>query len=140
VLGLATVFVFILFGVMSDNKSNNQKIATPQEKSVASNPQEVKKQEVQLSPEEIAKQEEEKAQVAKLAAEEKAKKDAEEKVRQEALAKPHFSDGNFVVGTDIEAGTYRTRSKPSACIMQDLAGLAVRLEKYLPMKIHIIQR
>lgn len=131
VLGLATIFVFILFGVMNDNSTNNQKTATSQGKSVASNPQEVKKQEVQLSPEEIAKQEEEKAQAAKIAEEAKAKKDAEEKAKQEALAKPHFSDGNFVVGTDIQAGTYRTRSKPSACYYARLSGFSGELGEIL---------
>lgn len=39
-----------------------------------------------------------------------------------AVTYPHFSDGNFVVGKDIQPGTYRTRTASSGCYYARLSG------------------
>ncbi len=63
-----------------------------------------------------------------LTPEEQAAKEAEEKAKQEALAKPHFEDGNFVVGTDIQTGTYRTREASSGCYYSRLSGFGASFD------------
>lgn len=113
--GLASVIFFVAFGITSDtNTPENLKEAeqqTGQSPMVAEAQNGLEAQEKveatnQLSPEEAAK------------------KEAEEKARQEALAKPHFSDGNYEVGADIQPGTYRTRKASSGCYYARLRGFS----------------
>ena len=44
---------------------------------------------------------------------------------------PHFKDGNYVVGTDIQPGTYRTRSSSSGCYYARLSGFGGSLDEIL---------
>lgn len=44
---------------------------------------------------------------------------------------PHFDDGNYVVGTDIQPGTYRTRSSSSGCYYARLSGFGGTLDEIL---------
>ncbi|HOX10816.1 MAG TPA: hypothetical protein P5323_04050 [Candidatus Moranbacteria bacterium] len=109
VFGLSTIAFFILFGMISDTKHplpKNQEVSTSQNNAQSANSQEKKVETKQLSAEEIAK------------------KEAEDKAKQEALAKPHFNDGNYEVGTDIQPGTYRTRKGSSGCYYARLKGFS----------------
>jgi len=73
---------------------------------------------------ELAKQEAERtAELAKI--------EAEEKALQEALLKPHFGDGNHIVGTDIQPGTYRTRKASSGCYYSRLNGFGGSLSEII---------
>jgi len=115
IFGIATVAFFVIFGITTD--TNKQTQSNTNEK-VAEQKTEPK----QLSPEEQEKKAEAEAAAKKIADEERAKKEAEEKALQEALSKPHFGDGNHIVGTDIQPGTYRTRKASSGCYYSRLSG------------------
>lgn len=66
-----------------------------------------------------------------LTPEEQAAEAAAEKAQQEALAKPHFDDGTYVVGTDIQPGTYRTRKSSSGCYYARLSGFGGSLDEII---------
>jgi hypothetical protein len=44
---------------------------------------------------------------------------------------PQFKDGNFVVGTDIQPGTYRTRKGSSGCYYSRLSGFSGSLDEII---------
>jgi len=60
-----------------------------------------------------------------------ADKKAEDAALEKALAVPHFEDGNFIVGTDIEPGTYRTRKASSGCYYSRLSGFGGSLDEII---------
>lgn len=44
---------------------------------------------------------------------------------------PNFKDGNYIVGTDIQPGTYRTRTSSSGCYYARLSGFSGSLEEII---------
>lgn len=56
---------------------------------------------------------------------------SEEKVLDESLSEPHFKDGNHIVGTDIQPGTYRTRNAMSGCYYSRLSGFGGTLDEII---------
>ena len=101
--GSATILFFILFGATT-NPTNKTTIDSITKKTDSKSIIETQTKEIQLTPEE------------------QAKKMAEEKVLQEKLSKPHFEDGDYMVGTDIQPGIYRTRTASIGCYYSRLRG------------------
>ena len=44
---------------------------------------------------------------------------------------PHFTDGMYIIGEDIQPGTYRTRLAPKGCYFERLSGFSGSLEEIL---------
>ncbi|MBI5421700.1 hypothetical protein HZA44_01025 [Candidatus Peregrinibacteria bacterium] len=53
------------------------------------------------------------------------------KAKREALSKPHFGDGNYIVGTDIQPGTYRTRKASAGCYYSRLSGFGGSMDEII---------
>ncbi|MBF0473951.1 MAG: hypothetical protein HQK91_07690 [Nitrospirae bacterium] len=71
----------------------------------------------------------------KVAVEEKVKNGAKNKVLQAALLIPHFEDGNYIVGIDIQPGTYRTRKPSLNCYYIRLSGFGGTLNEIIASDI-----
>ena len=56
---------------------------------------------------------------------------APEEAPKQEDSKPHFGDGVYQVGTDIQPGTYRTREGSSGCYYARLGGFSGELNDIL---------
>jgi hypothetical protein len=57
--------------------------------------------------------------------------DAKEEAKSAGDSSPHFSDGTQQVGSDIQAGTYRTRKGSSGCYYARLSGFSGEFDEII---------
>ncbi len=106
IFGIAALASFVLFGLTADTSKKESMSQSPDTTQIET-------------------------ETAQLSPEEQARREAEEKALQEALSKPHFGDGNHIVGTDIQPGTYRTRVASSGCYYSRLSGFGGSLSEII---------
>jgi len=102
VIGIGVFFVLAIIGAVASPSNENSN--TQQQTTNTSN---------QLTAEQIAAQE------------------AADRAKNGDPSKPHFSDGDHVVGTDIQPGTYRTRIGSSGCYFARLKGFGGTLDEII---------